>query len=252
MPFFTPKPPITKDEFDWLIACFAWLRTVLDDRGVTPQFVLPGHPMLDSARTANELFDAVKILAGMEQWPCRLEKVDDDFDPGDIRIQQEGNSACGTFSVEDGEAMIRYSDSMLQKPDALTATFAHELCHYLLCNAGDPPGGPDLIEHSTDCAAAYIGFGVFLANGAREFAQFNDGEWSGWRASTTGYLSEQALVTATAIFAQLHGHDLAGAEIALKPYLQKDLRKAVKAVRHAHPDVSQSLDGVNLLDWNYE
>lgn len=251
MPFFTPKPPIENDEFEWLIACFAWLRTVLDDRDIVPEFVLPGHPAIAAANTAAELFDAVKSLAGMEQWPCKLEKVADDFDPGNILIQPDGGSACGTFSVEDGEAVIRYSDAMLRKPDALAATFAHELCHYLLCNAGDPPGGPDLMEHSTDCAAAYLGFGVFLANGAREFTQWTDGEWQGWRASTTGYLSEQALVTATALFAQLHGHNLAGAEDTLKPHLKKDLRKAVKAVRHACPDLPARLDDTNLLDWNY-
>lgn len=251
MPFFKPKPPIDKDEFEWMIACFAWLRTVLDDRDITPKFVLPGHPAIQDASTARQLFDAVRNLAGMEEWPCRLEKVSDDFDTGDIWIQPEGVSACGTFSVEEGEAVIRYSDTMLRNPDALAATFAHELCHYLLCEAGDPPGGPDLMEHSTDCAAAYIGFGVFLANSAREFSQFNDGEWMGWRSSTAGYLSEQALVTATAVFAQLHGHDVTGAEAALKPYLTKDLRKAVRAVRHSYPDLSTTLDGMDLLDWNY-
>jgi len=141
----------------------------------------------------------------MEQWPCRLEKVAADS-PQMSHPTEALYSAgpLGTFSVQGDEVVIQYSEAMLRNPDALAATFAHELCHYLLANAGDPPGGPDLMEHSTDCAAAYLGFGVLLANSARQFEQFNDGEWQGWRASTAGYLSEQALVTATALFAALH------------------------------------------------
>ncbi len=251
MPLFKPKPPIAQDEYEWLLACFAWLRTVLDDGDIRPELVLPDHPALTSARTAPELFEAVRSLCGMADWPCRLERVDDDFDPGDPLIQQEGGSACGTFSVERGEAVIRYSSAMLRNPDALAATFAHELCHYLLIDAGDPPDGPDLMEHSTDCAAAWLGFGVLLANSARQFEQWTDGHWQGWRASTAGYLSEQALVTATALFAALHRHDTAGAEAALKPYLRRDFRKARKAVARDHADLAAALGRLDLSLWNF-
>ena len=251
MPLFTPRPPIAQDEYEWLVACFAWLRTVLDDGDIRPELVLPDHPALLAARTGPELFEAVRGLCGMTDWPCRLERVDADFDPCDVRIQQDGGSACGTFSVEGGEAVIRYSSAMLRNPDALAATFAHELCHYLLMNAGDPPGGPDLMEHSTDCAAAYLGFGVLLANNARHFEQWTDGQWQGWRASTAGYLSEQALVTATALFAALHAHDTAGAEAAFKPYLRGDFRKARKAIAHGHADPAAMLGEVDLAAWNY-
>lgn len=251
MPLFKPKPPIAREEYDWLVACFAWLRTVLDDGDIRPELVLPDHPALQAARTAPELFEAVRDLCGMADWPCRLEQVDDDFDPGDMQIRHEGSSACGTFSVENGEAVIRYSATMLRNPDALAGTFAHELCHYLLVNAGDPPGGSDLMEHSTDCAAAYLGFGVLLANNARHFEQFTDGVWHGWRSSSAGYLSEQALATATALFAALHGHQAADAEAALKPYLRSDFRKARKAVAADHPDLAETLRNVDLAEWNY-
>ncbi len=251
MRLFAPKPPIDRDEFDWLVASFAWLRAVLDDRAVRPAFVLPGDPVLAAATTGPELFAAVRDLAGMADWPCRLEQVEA-FDTGDHRIVQEGRSACGTFSIEGGEAVIRYDAGMLHDPDALTATFAHELCHYLLLGRGDPPGGPDLLEHVTDCAAVYIGFGVFQANAARHFEQWQDGTWAGWRSSTAGYLSEQALVTAVAMFAALHGYDARGAEQALKPYLRGDLRKACKALAHRHPDFAAALEALDLTQWRYD
>lgn len=251
MPFFKPKPPISRDEFDWLIACFAWLRTVLGDAHIKPEFVLPDHTSLMAAKTGPELFEAVRGMAGMEEWPCRLQKVTVNDPASSPHITHEGGAACGTFSIEHGEAVIHYSSQMLRDPDALTATFAHELCHYLLMNAGDPPGGPELMEHATDCAAVYIGFGCFLANSARSFGQFTDGEWSGWRSSAQGYLSEQALVTATAIFAALHGYETDAARLALKPYLRSDLKKANRAVAHAYPSVAAALESIELDGWKY-
>lgn len=251
MRLFPPKPPIDRDEFDWLVACFAWLRTVLDDREVRPPLVLPADRAIAAATTGPELFAAVRDLLGMADWACRLERVEE-FDAGDVRLVQEGSSACGTFSVENGEAVIRYDAGMLRNPDALAATFAHELCHYLLLGHGDPPGGPDLLEHATDCAAAYVGFGVFQANAARHFEQWQEGTMAGWRASTAGYLSEQALVTATAMFAALRGYPLEEAEGALKPYLRGDLRKAGKAVAYYHPDFAAALDAVDLAEWRYD
>lgn len=251
MRFLRPKPPIDRHEFEWLVACFAWLRQVLGDAHIRPELVLPDHHALKAARTAPELFEAVRSLAVMEDWPCRLEKVDVDEPHVDRHIIHAGDTACGTFSIENGEAVIRYSSQMLRDPDALAATFAHELCHYLLHGRGDPPGGPDLMEHATDCAAVYIGFGVLLANSARNFEQFADGEWSGWRSSAKGYLSEQALVTATALFAALNGYRTEAAGLALKPYLRSDLKKAEKAIRRDFPDVEGAMREVNLLEWTY-
>jgi len=252
MVLFRPKPPIDLDEYDWLTACFAWLRTVLEDADVRPELIAPDHPALAATNTAPELFEAVRGLMGMEQWDCRLElvAVDDDYDP-EFHTVPVGASACGTFSIENGQAVIRYSSAMLRDPDALAATFAHELCHYLLASVGDPPGGPELMEHSTDCAAAYCGFGVLLANSARRFEQWSDGGWHGWRSSTQGYLSEQALVTATAMFAALHGHNSAEAKAALKPYLRKDMARAEKAVARDFPDFAAALGEVDLAQWNF-
>ncbi len=250
MRLFKTKPPVSADEYEWLLACFAWLRSVLDDADTVPEFVTPQHPALIAAKTGPQLFEAVRSLAGMEDWPCRLEKVEVNTAVSDLGLI-EGSGACGTFSIENGEAVIRYNSAMLRNPDALAATFAHELCHLLLAAAGDPPGGPDLMEHSTDCAAVYLGFGVMLANSAREFEQWNDGVMQGWRSSNTGYLSEQSLVTATAMFASLHGHDTAEAERALKPYLRKDFAKARKAIDQDYPDLGTALAAVDLAEWSF-
>jgi len=249
---FGARLPVSRDEFDWLLACFAWLRLVLDDSGKQIGVLLPDDSRLRDARTAGSLFQVVCDHCEMADWPVRLEKIDDDFETSDIRELKDGAGPLGTYSAEEERAIIQYSGALLRNPDALTATFAHELAHYLLAGRGDPPGGSDLIEHATDCTAAYLGCGVFLANSARHFEQFTDGEWAGWRSSASGYLFEQALVCATALAAALNGHDTHAIEAQLKPYLRSDFRKACKAIAQSHPSLEETLAGIDLLAWNYE
>lgn len=251
MALFGARPPVSRDELDWLLACFAWLREVLEDADRRVPLVLPDDPQLLAAKTASELFDAVRARCDMADWPCRLDRIEEQ-DMADIREVREGGAPLGTFSHERGEFVIRYHAGLLRTPDALVATFAHELAHYLLEGKGDPPGGRDLAEHATDCCAAYLGFGVFLANSARHFEQFTDGEWSGWRSSASGYLSEQALVTATALAAALNSHEPGAIEPHLKPYLRGDFRKATRAIARDHAPLAQTLTAIDLLAWRYE
>ena len=252
MGIFGAKLPVSRDEFDWLLACFAWLRLVLDDEEKHIGFLLPDDSRLRDATTAGSLFDVVRHHCEMADWPVKLEQIDDDFRQSDISEVKEGSDPLGTYSANAEEAIIQYSGALLRNPDALTATFAHELAHYVLAGRGDPPGGPDLMEHATDCAAVYLGCGVFLANSARHFEQFTDGEWSGWRSSAAGYLSEQALVCATAMAAALNGHDTNAIEPHLKPYLRSDFRKARKIIERDHANLQDTLAKIDLLAWTYQ
>ena len=251
MGLFKPEPPVDVAEFDWLFACFAWLHRALDEEAVVAVLAVPDTPLLNEAGTAAELFAAVKTMTGMADWTCTLEQGDPLRDDARLGLEAEGSGrhALGTFEIADDKPVIRYLPSLLNDPAALTATFAHELAHLLTHGLGDPPGGPDLHEHATDCAAAYLGFGVFLANSARNFEQFQDGLMHGWRSQTSGYLSEGALVTATAIFARLFGIDPAPATSAWKPYLRSDFAKALKYLDWRYLDVPSALAAVDLEEW---
>ena len=61
-------------------------------------------------------------------------------------------------------------------------------------------------------------------------AECRDAGGHGWQSRTQGYLSEGALVTATAIAERLAGRDPAGAAPHLKDYLRKDLKQADRAL----------------------
>lgn len=255
MGLFGPSLPIDRDEFEWLLACFAWIDRTLGERdhadGFVPRLVLPSDSAIASATTASELFDAVRLAAGLETWECRLEKGE----PRRERIETglpvdaySDNHAVGTFHIDGNTPVVRYDPGLLRDPDALVATFAHELAHLVIHSIGVPPGGETLEEHATDCMAVYLGFGVFLANGARNFSQFSDGAMQGWSSRTAGYLSENALVTALALF-ERRFDCRADIEAALKPYLRPVHRKARRYLERRHPDLKGDLAAVDLAGW---
>ncbi len=258
---FGPRLPIDEDELEWQLAAFKWLarefgpprdEPVLPTRDFFPPSVNSGE-----ARIA-DLFDHVKRAAGMEDWPCGLQPGAADR-PAHIGhgllLRHEGAPApCGTFRVEDGAGgsvvLITYNPALADDPTALIATFAHELGHYLMSTAAsDPPGGWKLHELHTDVAAVHLGFGIFLANSARSFAQFQSAGEIGWSSRSQGYLSEAALVTALAIAQRLAGRDPLEPARHHKDYLEKDPRRRATPLARRPPDMKAALEAVDLSEY---
>lgn len=194
----------------------------------------------------------------MEGWECELQAGDGDrpiHAGNSLLIMNEGAPApCGTFQVTgadgDPRVVITYNPALANDTTAMIATFAHELGHYLMSTAkSDPPGGWAIHELHTDIAAVYLGFGVFLANSARSYVQFQNAVESGWSSRLQGYLGEEALVTAFAIVEQLRGGDSRAAVPYLKDYLRPQLRKTGKALARLHPDLASAISAVDLDDY---
>ncbi len=258
---FGPRLPIDADELDFQLATFKW---VIGQFGPVAQpLVLPTRDFFSEAALAGRagaraIFEEVKMLAGMADWPCELRagEADRPIDAGNAHLlrHQSGPPPCGTFEVGEGLAgrhgIITYNPSMERDPAGLVATFAHELGHYLMATAAaDPPGGWDLHELHTDLIAVYLGFGIFMANHARSFDHFGTAGGSGWQAQWRGYLSEQALVTATVVVQRLAGREPSAAEPWLKPYLQGVLRKADRALARQLPDLPAAVAAVDLEEY---
>ncbi|HYE28915.1 MAG TPA: hypothetical protein VEA61_11890 [Allosphingosinicella sp.] len=258
---FAPKLPIDADELEWQFATFKWLKREFGPQNAelvlpTPQWFPPsprrGHGRIE------DLFAAVKAAAGLSDWPCELRAGAGErpihVGTGLLLHHHGAAPPCGTFTVEgdDGrhKVVISYNPSLAGDTTAMIATLAHELGHYLMSTAVTaPPGGWELHELHTDLAAVYLGFGLFLANSARTFSQFQSAGEMGWSSRTQGYLGEGALVTAIALFQGLAGRDPLAAAPYLKPYLQSDLRRATKALARLHPDLTASVEAVDLGDY---
>jgi hypothetical protein len=259
---FGPRLPIDRDKLDFQLATFKWLIGQFGPVGGRP-LVLPTRdffPLSGATGEARvrEIFDLVRSAAGMASWPCVLHagKQDVPIEAGNAHLlRHEGAPApCGTFQVADGpegrHGLITYNPGMERDPPGLAATFAHELGHYLMATASSaPPGGWELHELHTDLTAVYLGFGIFLANSARNFSQFQSGGEMGWSSRTQGYLSEGALVTATAIFQRLARRAPREAGPYLKDYLRKDLDRADRALARLAPDIEAAVTAIDLGDY---
>lgn len=258
---FKPKLPVDRDEFEWLLACFAWYLREFDGVDGLRQnpLVLPttdffARSDLQGHARAVELFDRVRELTGMREWQCDLIAGAADADPhvatGHLLRRHTKAQPLGTFGYRDGRYQITYNPIGLADPESLVATFAHELAHYLMHTAsGRPPGGGELEEHATDLAAVFLGFGVFMANSAKNFRQFQTHEEQGWEMRAAGYLSELARITGLAIFVRLKGADAGAAERALKHYLRAPFRKALAAIGREYSDLAAAIAAVDLSEW---
>ena len=267
MGWFRPTLPIDQDELEWQFATFKWLM----ERFGGVEFFAASPPIIPDAQhfpitatsaseRASQCFDLVRDMAGMRDWPCRLEAGEDDrlpqIVPGIASTRASAPQPLGTYSVEPvqdspAEVVIRYHPSLVDDPASLVATFAHELSHYLIHDFGEaPPGGWELDELATDLTAVYLGFGIFMANNAKQFDSFTSYDQIGWSSRRSGYLSEAALVTALAIRELLGGRDpLASSGPHLKSYLQADLKRASAWLRRNCPDLPATIDRIELADY---
>jgi hypothetical protein len=261
MGLFGPKLPIDQDELHFQLATFNWLIDQFGPVGERP-LILPTRDFfqLSGARGGagvSEIFEAVRGHCGMANWPCELRAGDSNlpFDLGNNNfVKHKGSSPCGTFQVGEGltgrYGIITYNPELARDQEGLVATFAHEFGHYLMATAARaPPGGWDLHELHTDLTAVYFGFGIFMANHARSFSHFATESSTGWQSSVRGYLSEQALITATCIFQRLAGREPDAAKPYLKPYLASDLKQADKALQKLTPDMAAAVDAIDLGDF---
>lgn len=261
MGIFGPKRPLSADEWEWQLASFKWL--IEEFGGITEnptnQLVIPSADFFpptsaDPDEKAQQIFDQVKSLSGMQDWPTKLitgsKSRPSAVAPG-FGLKHETHAPAGEFRLAENLAgkpiaEIFYNPSHIDQPEKLIATFAHELAHYLMSGAKTPPpGGWEIHELTTDVAAVYLGFGAFLANSASNFSAFTEFDQMGWQHERQGYLSERALVCALAIWETLADRDALLASSYLKPHLAKDLNAVIKYVKREN-----IVDQVMAIDLN--
>jgi hypothetical protein len=211
------EPMVDAEASGWILRAFRW---ALEQFGtdvffehiilVTPTSEHFPSQAGDGHQKALMLFDCVRRLSGMQNWPCKLVAQQPDLNPvvDPITVIQDAPKApAGTFSIsrqEEPEVVITYNPAMVRRPQALIATLAHELAHYLgQASDSPPPGGEKNWEHATDLLAVFTGFGLFLANSATEFQQFTGFNNQGWSSRKLGYLSEFEMVYCLAVFCTL-------------------------------------------------
>jgi hypothetical protein len=106
--------------------------------------------------------------------------------------------------------VIALEESGLVQPANLTATICHELGHvHLLADRRIEHDTADS-EPLTDLLTVFFGAGIFTANSAFQFGQWQSHSHQGWRASRQGYLSEELYGYALACYAWYRGESKPG------------------------------------------
>ena len=101
--------------------------------------------------------------------------------------------------------VVAIRSTQLKDPLALVATLAHELGHVILLGGRlIDPKTPDH-EPMTDLLTVFLGLGIFTANSAGRFKQFQDNRRQGWSMQRLGYLPEEVFGYALARFAAERG-----------------------------------------------
>jgi len=242
-PFLSSGRVVDADTEDWILETSRWL---IDQFGgptwlTARSLVLPTTEFFERRDDSGEeraarVFRAVKRHAGMDDWNCTL-VAHDGAPVGDLggvayQVHVQTNPA-GAFTHDGDTPVISYSIDLEDDPTALIATFAHELAHLRLSVVEEAaPGGWDLEELATDVAAVMMGFGVFMANSAFSISKSSDFDRQSWSMKRQGYLSENSLTFALAVFLAMKNEPMDYAAKYLKQHLAKVLGKASKRIEH--------------------
>jgi len=143
---------------------------------------------------------------------------------------QTHKGAAGLYAAQDGdkEFILALEASIINDPVALVATIAHELSHAHLIGSGRVTAEEEDQEPLTDLLAIYWGMGIFIANAAFRFKQWENGQLYGWKASRHGYLPEPMLGYVLALYALTRGESNPPWERYLEYSVKVFLRKSLK------------------------
>ncbi|WP_422770770.1 hypothetical protein ACN28C_29530 [Plantactinospora sp. WMMC1484] len=210
MGWFTPRCPVVAEEQRWTEENLAWFVREFGDSWLRSPVVLPTDDFFPGGYSGSEE-DMRRVVHQL----CVHLSVDPDRIRVELHAERVGgrelqkvaggsaswSGAAGHYRVVEGRPVISLEESLGLRPLALVATVAHELAHERLLGEGrvDPYRRDQ--EPLTDLLTVYLGFGVFAANAALEFA----GQRTGWSASRLGYLTEPMYGYALARYAWLRG-----------------------------------------------
>lgn len=211
-----PKLPLKEDEKAWIEKSFHWL---LDEFGVEcflkHRLVLPEPSYFPDKYQGREedVIDLVGRICGyMDVNPASVEvgffqgraKTDESLRAG----SREYSGAAGLYlgkSSDETRKKIAINVSEFKRPTNLVATIAHELGHVILLGGGKLSRDDKSHEYLTDLITVFFGLGIFTANSAFQFSQWQNHSHQGWSASRQGYLSEELFAYSLALYAWMRG-----------------------------------------------
>jgi hypothetical protein len=214
---FKPKLPLSEEDRQWVDDGFYRLSRILGrNRMLEAEIILPDaehfpdhYDKSDSA--AEKMFlrirDYMQVdpsLIDLEIFPDETQKLSEL-----LPYWKGGHGGCAGiyFHPEDEnkKMVVALWHSQMEDPISLVATIAHELGHVILLGGRLMERSIKDMEPMTDLLTVFLGFGIFNANCASRFLQWQDNSKQGWSMKQLGYLPEEVFSYALAKFAQERG-----------------------------------------------
>lgn len=210
----TPTCPVEEEDKLWIEESMHWLLEEFGRetfREVT--VVLPADEFFPDEYGGDEedaeaLVGRVCSYMKADRERLEVEFFEDnygEFQRGLCFMEGSSERASGHYNKRRDKFLISLESSQLGDPMNLVATVAHELGHVRLLGEGRIHGGYEDHEPLTDLLTVFFGLGVFTANSAFRFTHWRDNSYEGWSAERKGYLTEEMLGYALALFALMRG-----------------------------------------------
>jgi hypothetical protein len=215
---FRSGPPVTDLDREWIEKSLHSLVDLFGKKSLqTVNLVLPTEDFFPDEWQSEQ--EAVEKLFGRV---CSYMQVDRDrLELKTVHVQrrrmadllpygrESGSGAAGVYIEGQPDDKIRIGIKITDdfNVDSVIATLAHELSHVLLLGDKRITRDIEYMEGLTDLATIYWGFGIFLANAAFQYRQFDDGFKRGWSARRQGYLPEPVIGYALAYWTVLRNED---------------------------------------------
>jgi len=243
------------DSRQWLFESFAWALRNFDAEVFYNETVLviPSNEFFPGRENsvhgmASLIFEQVKGYAGVRHWPSLL--MDHNscmIEPPRVEIRGALRGARGVEQNSSSDAnsvLVTYNPDQVLNPEALIATYAHQLAYQLAMQAEElPPGGEQNLPHVTEVLAVFMGFGLMFSNSAFTFQTGGCGSCKRPGANRSSYLSQYDTTYALAIFSALK--EIPNSRVL--PHLKKSLRpfykKALKEIRSGEGELRQLAEG---------
>ena len=237
---FWSKPicPVEREDKEWLEDYFLWL---IEEFGAnklraTPVY-LPNAEFFPDPYTGD-----VESLHRMLRRMCGYMGVD--YGQVDLRLMADevkaphplapvaASDVCGLYRKRRNRHQISVEENLLNYPEQLVATLAHELAHARIIGENRIELDEDEDELLTDLATFFFGFGVFTANSLFIFEQWANVQYSGWNAEWQGYMDEEMAGYSLALFAYARGESKPGwarhLQTNVKHYFKQSLKYLAK------------------------
>lgn len=220
--------PLDKELRKYFEHNFLWLmqefpeRKIEDHRILTP--TTSDFP-IEWNKSQENATEALKVICGNMQLDPNEIELDfydnglKEIDMGTSVIFMESDpdnpEAAGLYHHEkvDGKYRISLDKALLERPDSLIATIAHELSHVKLLGEKKLEQNDEML---TDFTTVFFGLGIFNANCAFQFYNQIDR----WGHSNLGYLKIDEWAYALALFAFIRHED----EPEWKQFLSKTIK----------------------------